>query len=189
MLRIAALLHDVGKPRTRAFSDNGELRLSQSHNRVGARSPIPSASASSPAERTRIVHLVRHHLFHFDNWSDAAVRRWIIRVSKDRIDDLMRLSEADLRTKGPRSTLESSPRCTPSRLTSSASSPRAPPSPQSDLAVDGNVLIKELGIKPGRRRRRSCSARPPRGGHRDPAVNTKDTLLARARAFVASRQS
>src|SRR6185437_2073896 len=63
--------------------------------------PIATRHKFSNDERDRIVSLVRHHLFHYDAWSDQAVRRWIKRVGPDRIEDLYRLNEADLRGKGP----------------------------------------------------------------------------------------
>ena len=45
--------------------------------------------------------LVRHHLVCYDDaWTDAAVRRWIRRVSRDRVEDLYALARADARGKG-----------------------------------------------------------------------------------------
>lgn len=188
ILRIAALLHDVGKPRTRAFSDKTHDYTFYDHDRIGAEmaDPICERLRFSNDERSRIVHLVRHHLFHYDNWSDAAVRRWIRRVGKDRIDDLMRLSEADLRGKAPEidpailGPLEAL-KVHVERILAAGTALST-----GDLAVDGNVLIKELGIKPGRIIGEILT-------HlleeviADPSVNTKDTLLAKARAFAAAR--
>ena len=73
------------------------------HDRVGAEiaEPIAARLRFSNDERARIVALVRHHLFHYsDEWTDAAVRRWIRRVGPDRVDDLYVLNEADVRAKG-----------------------------------------------------------------------------------------
>jgi tRNA nucleotidyltransferase (CCA-adding enzyme) len=190
ILRIAALLHDVGKPRTRAFSDKTQDFTFYDHDKVGAEiaAPICERLRFSNDERTRIVHLVRHHLFHYDNWSDAAVRRWIRRVGKDRIDDLMRLSEADLRGKAP----EIDPgilaplqalKVHVERILAEGAALST-----SDLAIDGNVLIKELGLEPGRIIG-EVLAHLLEEVIADPAVNTKDTLLARVRAFLAKRQS
>ena len=190
ILRIAALLHDVGKPRTRAFSDKTQDYTFYDHDKVGAEiaDPICERLRFSNDERSRIVHLVRHHLFHYDNWSDAAVRRWIRRVGKDRIDDLMRLSEADLRGKAPEvdaailAPLEALKAHVERILAEGAALST------SDLAIDGNVLIKEVGIKPGRIIG-EILAHLLEEVIADPAVNTKDTLLAKVRAFVAARQS
>jgi tRNA nucleotidyltransferase (CCA-adding enzyme) len=190
VLRIAALLHDVGKPRTRAFSDKTQDYTFYDHDKIGAEiaDPICERLRFSNDERARIVHLVRHHLFHYDNWSDAAVRRWIKRVGKDRIDDLMRLSEADLRGKAPEiddailAPLEALKVHVERILEEGAALTT------SDLAIDGNALMKELGLKPGRiiGELLNYLLEEVIG---DPAVNTKDTLLVKARAFVAKKQS
>jgi tRNA nucleotidyltransferase (CCA-adding enzyme) len=190
ILRIAALLHDVGKPRTRAFSDKTQDYTFYDHDKIGAEmaDPICERLRFSNEERTRIVHLVRHHLFHYDNWSDAAVRRWIRRVGKDRIDDLMRLSEADLRGKAPEidpailAPLEALKAHVEKILAQGAALST------SDLAIDGNVVIKELGVEPGRVIG-ELLAHLLEEVIADPAVNTKDRLLAKARAFLAARPS
>ena len=190
ILRIAALLHDVGKPRTRAFSDKTQDYTFYDHDKVGAEiaDPICERLRFSNDERTRIVHLVRHHLFHYDNWSDAAVRRWIRRVTKERIDDLMRLSEADLRGKAPEIDPTILAPLAALKLHVERILAEGAALSTSDLAIDGNVLIKELGIKPGRIIG-EILAFLLEEVIADPAVNTKDTLLAKTRAFVAARQA
>lgn len=152
ILRISALLHDVGKPRTRAFSDKTQDYTFYDHDKVGAEIAFPIASRLrfSNEERDRIVSLVRNHLFHYDNWSDAAVRRWIKRVGKERVEDLYALNEADLRGKGP---IFKEGDLAPLQLLrghvekvlaeGAALSTR-------DLAIDGNDLMKELGLERGR---------------------------------------
>ena len=134
------------------------------------------------------MHLVRHHLFHYDNWSDAAVRRWIRRVTKERIDDLMRLSEADLRGKAPEIDPTILAPLAALKLHVARILAEGAALSTSDLAIDGNVLIKELGIKPGRIIG-EILAFLLEEVIADPAVNTKDTLLAKTRAFVAARQA
>lgn len=190
ILRIAALLHDVGKPRTRAFSDKTQDYTFYDHDKIGAEiaDPICERLRFSNDERSRIVHLVRHHLFHYDNWSDAAVRRWIRRVGKDRIADLVALSEADLRGKAPEvdpailGPLEALKAHVERILAAGAALST------SDLAIDGNVLIKDLGIKPGRIIG-EILAYLLEEVTTDPGLNTRDTLIARARAFVKAKQA
>ncbi len=105
VLRIAAMLHDVGKPRTRAWSDKTGDYTFYDHDRVGAEiaAPIVERLRFSNDERERIVALVRFHLFHYsDEWSDAAVRRWIRRVGPGRLADLYRTQPGGRPGQGPR---------------------------------------------------------------------------------------
>ena len=51
----------------------------------------------SNAEIENTAHLVAEHMFHYDpSWTDAAVRRFIVRVGKENIDDLFALRKADV---------------------------------------------------------------------------------------------
>jgi tRNA nucleotidyltransferase (CCA-adding enzyme) len=103
VLRVAALLHDVGKPRSRAFSDKTQDYTFYEHERIGAEmvEPMLARLRFSNEERQHITALVRHHLVCYDeSWSDAAVRRWIQRVTPELVPDLYLLNEADVRGKG-----------------------------------------------------------------------------------------
>ena len=188
ILRIAALLHDVGKPRTRAFSDKTQDWTFYDHDRVGAEiaDPICARLRFSTEERHRIVALVRHHLFHYDKWSDAAVRRWIRRVGKERIEDLYALNEADIRGKAP--SLDPESLVPLSQLKAHVEKVLAEGAALStrDLAIDGNVLKKELGLKPGRIIGEILSSLLE-DVIADPSANTREILLEKARAIAAAR--
>jgi tRNA nucleotidyltransferase (CCA-adding enzyme) len=187
ILRIAALLHDVGKPRTRAFSDKTKDWTFYDHDRVGAEIALPICTRLrfSNEERDRIVALVRHHLFHYDAWSDAAVRRWIRRVGKERVEDLYRLNEADWRGKGrdfeaDLGALEQLKAHVARILEAGAALSTR------DLAIDGRVLINDLGLKPGRiigeileMLLEVVTAEPEK--------NEREPLLALAREYVAKK--
>jgi tRNA nucleotidyltransferase (CCA-adding enzyme) len=188
ILRIAALLHDVGKPRTRAFSEKTQDYTFYDHDRVGAEvaDPICLRLKFSTEERQRIVALVRHHLFHYDQWSDAAVRRWIRRVGKERIEDLYALNEADIR--GKADAIDPDMLSPLAALRGHVERVLAEGAALStrDLAINGNDLMKELGLKPGRiigeileTLLEDVTA--------DPTVNQRDALLDRARAIVGAR--
>jgi tRNA nucleotidyltransferase (CCA-adding enzyme) len=188
VLRIAALLHDVGKPQTKAWSDKTKDYTFYDHDRVGAEiaDPIAARLRFSNEERARIVALVRHHLFHYSQWSDSAVRKWIRRVGADRLEDLYALNAADVRAKGRDfdADLEALAQLKAhvARVVAEglALSTR-------DLRVNGHDLMRELGLSPG-----------PLLGEildmlleavtNDPGLNEKEALLAKARAYVlASR--
>ncbi len=62
--------------------------------------PLLQRLRFSVDERVRVTDLVRNHIIHYQSsWTDAAVRRWIRRVGKHRLDDLYALYEADVRSK------------------------------------------------------------------------------------------
>ncbi|HVJ94067.1 MAG TPA: HD domain-containing protein [Labilithrix sp.] len=188
VLRVAALLHDVGKPRSRAFSEKTNDWTFYDHDRIGAEiaDPICARLRFSTEERQRIVALVRHHLFHYDQWSDAAVRRWIRRVGKDRILDLYALNDADIR--GKAEAVESSqfePLMALRAHVDKVLSEGAALSTR-DLAIDGHVLMKELGIKPGRIIGEILESLLE-DVTTDPSVNERNALLEKARAIVAAR--
>ncbi len=187
ILRIAALLHDVGKPRTRAFSDKTQDYTFYDHDKVGAEiaDPICTRLRFSNDERARIVSLVRHHLFHYDGWSDAAVRRWIKRVGVERLDDLYALNRADVAGKGKTKdedfeALEALKVHVARVLEAGAALTTR------DLAVDGRVLMQELGLAPGRIIGETLTALLE-VVLSDPAANEREVLLEHARRIVAER--
>lgn len=189
VLRIAALLHDVGKPRSRAFSEKTNDWTFYDHDKIGAEIAVPILTRLrfSNDERERIVALVRHHLFHYDGWSDAAVRRWIQRVGKHRVEDLYALNEADLRGKGTFSDADLGPLLALRGHVEKVLAEGAALSTR-DLAVNGKVLMSELGLAPGRILGEILD-------HllevvtNDPSANQREALLELARAFVAARAS
>jgi tRNA nucleotidyltransferase (CCA-adding enzyme) len=188
VLRVAALLHDVGKPRTRAWSDKTQDYTFYDHDRVGAEiaGPIAERLRFSNDERLRIVSLVRNHLFHYsDEWTDAAVRRWIRRVEPDRLSDLYVLNEADVRAKGRDfdSDLEAL-----ARLKAHVARVLAQGAALStrDLRVNGHDLIQELGLRPGRVIGEVLDALLE-AVTTDPGLNARDALLEAAREYLRAR--
>ncbi len=189
VLRIAALLHDVGKPRSRAFSEKTNDWTFYDHDKIGAEIALPILTRLrfSNDERERIVALVRHHLFHYDGWSDAAVRRWIQRVGKHRIEDLYALNEADLRGKGTFADADLGPLLALRGHVEKVLAEGAALSTR-DLAVNGKVLMSELGLAPGRILGEILD-HLLEAVTNDPAANRREALLDLARAFVAARAS
>jgi tRNA nucleotidyltransferase (CCA-adding enzyme) len=187
VLRIAALLHDVGKPRSRAFSEKTNDWTFYDHDKIGAEiaEPICTRLRFSNDERERIVLLVRHHLFHYDGWSDAAVRRWIRRVGTNRMADLYALNEADLRGKG---TFTEADLAALQALRGHVEKVLAEGAALStrDLALKGNDLMKDLGIAPGRIIGEILEACLEVVTN-EPDKNTREALLDVARGIVRGR--
>jgi tRNA nucleotidyltransferase (CCA-adding enzyme) len=188
VLRIAALLHDVGKPRSRAFSEKTQDYTFYDHDRIGAEiaDPICSRLRFSTEERERIVSLVRHHLFHYDQgWSDAAVRRWLRRVGKERLEDLYALNEADIRGKAEAVEAAALEPLAALKLHVERVLAQGAALTTRELAIDGHVLMKELGLRPGRIIGQLLESLLE-DVTTDPSVNVREVLLERARKIVAS---
>ncbi len=104
ILRLAALFHDVGKPRTRAYGPGGVSF--HHHDVVGARITERRMGelkypGSEIAEVTRLVELhLRFHTYRM-GWSDSAVRRYA-NDAGPLLDRLNALTRADCTTRDPR---------------------------------------------------------------------------------------
>jgi poly(A) polymerase len=98
-LRLAALLHDIGKPKTREITPEGVTF--HHHEVVGARMARERLQALRyPTDVVDdVAHLVEMHLrFHgYSEWSDSAVRRYV-RDAGPLLDKLNQLTRADCTT-------------------------------------------------------------------------------------------
>jgi tRNA nucleotidyltransferase (CCA-adding enzyme) len=190
ILRVAALLHDVGKPRTRAWSDKTSDWTFYTHEQVGAEiaEPIASRLRFSNDEKDRIVALVRHHLFHYQSdWSDAAVRKWMKRVGPERIEDLYVLNEADVRGKGRDCSADLAAldalKAHVERVVAAGAAFSV-----RDLKVNGRDLMTELKMKPGPELGRVLDALLELV-LADPSLNAREALLAKAQEILAADAS
>jgi tRNA nucleotidyltransferase (CCA-adding enzyme) len=98
-LRIAALLHDVGKPRTAAPRPDGRGNTFYQHEHVGADMvPAMLARLRLPNETVETVaHLVRHHMYSADpEAQDKTLRRFVRRIGTEHVARLFALRRADI---------------------------------------------------------------------------------------------
>lgn len=100
--RIAALLHDVGKPRARGAEKNvkNDEWTFYGHDVIGGRmaAAILTRLHFPHATVEKIATLIRWHLFKYDpdeGITDSSVRRLIRNVGADRMEDLVRLRICD----------------------------------------------------------------------------------------------
>lgn len=96
-VKIAALLHDIGKPDTQQKGD--ERFTFYGHESVSASltySVLKRLKASNK-EIEDITHLIKNHMFSYTpDWTDSAIRRFIKRVGVDYLDRLFMLRDADI---------------------------------------------------------------------------------------------
>jgi tRNA nucleotidyltransferase (CCA-adding enzyme) len=149
VVRLAALLHDLGKPQTMGRSPNGALHF-HGHEDLSARltEKILRRLRFPNQITTRVSHLVAQHMFHYeDSWSDAAVRRFVARIGLENVPDLLSVRRADqLAMVGERfvstSLIALEKRIEEVLAKDSTLSLK-------DLAVNGDELMRELGLSGG----------------------------------------
>jgi poly(A) polymerase len=150
--RLAALLHDVCKPRTRGYAQ-GKGTTFHHHDAVGARMTRKRMTALrySNDDVTKVTELVALHLrFHTYSmgWSDSAVRRYV-RDAGDLLADLNVLTRCDCTTRNVKKAARLSRRMDEleARIVELAGAEElAALRPE----LDGNEVIQHLGIDPGR---------------------------------------
>ena len=96
-VRLASLLHDVGKPKTK--HGNGVNSTFYGHEIAGGEMTLKILDRLKFSKDVieKVAHLVRYHLFYYNvgEVSAAGVRRFIARVGSENIDDLIKVREAD----------------------------------------------------------------------------------------------
>ena len=153
VVRFAALVHDIGKPRTRRFVDDGTVTFHH-HDVVGAKMTRKRMKALrfSNDQIDQVSLLVELHLrFHgygSGEWTDAAVRRYV-RDAGDQLERLHILTRADCTTRNRRKAqrLQRTYDDLERRIEVLAA--------QEELDairpdLDGNQIMEILGIGPGR---------------------------------------
>jgi tRNA nucleotidyltransferase (CCA-adding enzyme) len=179
-VRLAALVHDIGKPAT--FADGHFL----GHDTVGAElaGAFLERLHAPRAVHGRVVGLVRLHMFSYEpNWSDAAVRRFIAKLRSlgdGFIEDLLALRAADNVGSGlpaDAGRLDELRDRIATELAAEAVLDR------SGLVVDGDDLMTELGLEQGPRLGRILDALVERVIV-DPTANDRPTLLLVAQAML-----
>jgi len=103
-VRWAALLHDIGKVRTRTFGPAGKVHF-HGHAEVGARmfDEVARRFQFERALRQQVKFLILHHLRpnqYLPSWTDSAVRRFD-RELQPWLEDLLDLSRADITSRRP----------------------------------------------------------------------------------------
>jgi poly(A) polymerase/tRNA nucleotidyltransferase (CCA-adding enzyme) len=146
-VRIAALLHDIAKPKVKA--GEGNEATFYNHEIVGAKLTfqILNNLKFSKKEVEKITKLVRYHLFYYnvDEVKEASVRRLVKNVGLDTIEELLQVRQADRIGSGV-------PKAEPYKLRHLKyliDKVSQDPISAKMLKINGNDLMQVLEIKPG----------------------------------------
>ncbi|GBU27429.1 hypothetical protein R84B8_00959 [Treponema sp. R8-4-B8] len=184
-VRLAALLHDIGKPPVRKMDESGVWTFYR-HEEIGTDicHEILRRLCYSNEVIDSVCHLVKEHMFHYtEDWSDAAVRRFIARAGECTLEDLYLLRRADSFALAGKET-------EPMNLTELANRVKKVLAQEhaftlKDLAVSGNDLMT-IGIESGKTMGIILKELLETVLD-DPAQNTKEKLLEIAGKMVRDR--
>ncbi|MFE1762786.1 CCA tRNA nucleotidyltransferase [Streptomyces angustmyceticus] len=152
VLRLAALLHDIGKPRTRRFEKDGRVSFHH-HEVVGAKMTKKRMTALKYSndmvkDVSRLVELhLRFHGYGTGEWTDSAVRRYV-RDAGPQLKRLHKLTRSDCTTRNKRkanalSRAYDGLEVRIERLQEQEELEAIRPD------LDGNEIMEILGIRPG----------------------------------------
>lgn len=96
-VRLASLLHDVGKPKVKR--GEGVNSTFYGHEVVGARmaQKMLECLKFPKNQIKKITNLVRYHLFYYnvDEVTESSIRRLIVNIGKENVEDLLKVRMAD----------------------------------------------------------------------------------------------
>lgn len=152
MLRLAALLHDIGKPKTRAFTPGGAVTFHH-HEVVGAKMARKRLAALRYSKDViagvgLLIELhLRFHGYGSGEWTDSAVRRYV-RDAGDQLQRLHRLVRSDCTTRNRRKAAALARaydhlEARIERLTREEELAKIRPD------LDGHAIMEILGVEPG----------------------------------------
>ena len=143
ILRLAALLHDIAKPKCK----KGDTFYN--HEKFGADTAVKIMKRLkfSNEHIKYVENLVKNHMFNYSpEWSDAAIRRFIVRVGVKNLNDLFMLRAADIKAMG-RPVEAGHPRKLRGRIAKILKAQNA--LHLNALKVNGNDVMKALKMPPG----------------------------------------
>lgn len=146
-VRLAALWHDIGKPRSKR--GEGHNSTFYGHEVIGARmvAGIVDRLKFPKDLGEKVTKLVRYHMFYYnvDEVTESSVRRLLVNVGQENVEDLLKLREADRIGSGR-------PKAVPYKLRHLKyiiDKVSHDPISVKMLKINGNDLMTELGIEPG----------------------------------------
>lgn len=175
--RLAALLHDVGKPVV--AKGEGEARTFYAHDVVGSRIAVRIGKRLrfSNKELDQLFRLVRWHMFTVeDTQTDKAVRRFIRNVTPEYLEDMIALRRADRVGSGSK---ETSWRW--ELFKNRVIEVQKQPFTVKDLKVNGQDVMEILKIKPSRKVGEVLDALFAEV-ETDPSLNVREVLVEKIKS-------
>lgn len=148
LVRLAALIHDVGKPDTYGTQEDGNVTF-YAHDVVGAKiaKKIGERLRLSRKQIDKLERLVRYHMFSVnEEQTDAAIRRFINNVGLENIDDMIAVRIADRLGGGT----ETAVSWRMSEFRKRIDQVLEKPFSVSDLKINGTDIMEITGLKPSR---------------------------------------
>lgn len=180
VVRWAALLHDLGKLDTRQTiveAGSPPRVVFYGHQDVSAKiaETVLTRFRYSQTFIRRCVHLVRHHMLHYQpDWNRSTVRRFIRTIGEAHYKDLIALNRADVMS---RNLVERAAPLDELRQRIEAEIADARALKTEDLAIDGDDVMKFLGLGPGEAVGEVLHEALERVIE-DPSANDRDKLIA-----------
>lgn len=176
-VRLAALLHDVAKPKTKKRHPvhDGEYQFI-GHEEEGAELSkfILKRLKFANCDVELVSFLVKEHLVYYDStWKDSAVRRFITKIGMDNLDDLLDLRVADALAHGFQTDVIEETKKLRERCVEQANRVI---NKSSDLAVNGNDVMELLNLTPGPEVGRILKILKA-AATENPELNTRERLL------------
>lgn len=150
VLRLAALLHDAGKPESKRLNTRTGDFSFREHEHLGVAhvQRVAKRLCLSRRTRARIENLVRHHLLFPEHLqSDASLRRLLRRVGRDPLPDLLELRRADLASRNESGTVPDAWERLERRIHALAYGPAG--GSATPLAISGREIMRELQVPEG----------------------------------------
>lgn len=147
ILKFAVLIHDIGKIKTYKKLNNGVVTF-YNHEVVGANmaSQICDRLRFSKKDKEKVVRLIRWHQFTVnEHQTDSALRRFIVNVGLENIDDMLELRRADRVGSGARETSWRT-----EDFKKRLQQVQEKPFTVHDLTVNGSDVMQILNLKPSR---------------------------------------
>lgn len=148
-IRLAALLHDIGKAPARREGADGDYTF-YNHEVIGAKITrrVMKRLRFSNEDVDHVNNLVINHMFHYtDDWTDGAVRRFMRKVGVENLEDLFLLRVADRKGNGSREGIPAPLIKLKERIDRIIEEENA--ITVRDLDINGHVLMEEFSLTPG----------------------------------------